>query len=166
MDEPTSNPVILCPECLGPVQIHSDDAPANIHCPHCGSEFDPSAIQAPAEPNLDRLDADRIRQSSRGRRSLWRSRSYCLIAAITCLAGAGELIGDGVPRVKAHQPIRWLIEFLCAIALLPAAGYFLKLARRYTREARTDQRPINLPPPDFTTLSDGSQQARNLEEIR
>jgi hypothetical protein len=110
----------------------------------------------------DHLDSNRIRQMAALRRGAIRSRSYCVVAIGGCLVGAAELTFDGVRDCPA---IRAFIYFLCAIALIWAAAYFFRLARRFHREAKQSAIPPPATPPDFSQLQDGSQIVRNLEEM-
>jgi hypothetical protein len=46
------------------------------------------------------------------------------------------------------------------------AAWCARRASAFTREARTAVRPDPTTVPDFSTLSDGSQRARNLEDVQ
>ena len=110
----------------------------------------------------DHLDSNRIRQMAALRRAAIRTRSYCVIAIGGCVVGAAELIFDGVRRWPEFRAFLYLFF---ALLLLGAAFYFLRLAMRFHREAKQSAIPPPLTPPDFSQLQDGSQIARNLEEM-
>jgi hypothetical protein len=117
----------------------------------------------------DHLDSNRIRQMAALRRAAIRTRSYCVIALCGCIVAAAELIFDAIRdwpspfRFRAIWPP--LIYLICTILLLIAAVYFLRLALGYHREAKQTAIPPPTTPPDFSQLQDGSQIARNLEEM-
>ena len=117
----------------------------------------------------DHLDSKRIRQMAALRRAAIRTRSYCVIALSGCIVGAAELIFDAIRDWPSPFRLRaiWLplIYLVCTILLLMAAIYFLRLALRYHREAKQSSIPPPTMPPDFSQLQDGSQIARNLEEM-
>jgi H+/Cl- antiporter ClcA len=117
----------------------------------------------------DHLNSNRIRKMAALRRGAIRSRSYCLIALGGCVAGAAELIFDAVRRWPAPVDLRGVAissaYSLCAALLLALGGYFLRLGRRFHREARQSAIPPPAQPPDFSTLQDGSQIAKNLEDV-
>ena len=54
---------------------------------------------------------------------------------------------------------------LAAAAAVVGSGYFVRSVMRLTREIRASFLTDPPTPPDFSTLSDGSQQWRNLDEI-
>jgi hypothetical protein len=97
------------------------------------------------------------------RRAAIRTRSYCLIAVGGCIVGAAELIFDGVRRWP--RLITWLY-WLCAAGLVALGVHFARMAVRYHRETKQSAIPNPTAPPDFTNLQDGSQFAKNLEEIK
>lgn len=115
------------------------------------------------------LDGLRIRQYTALRRGAFRARSYALIGVIACVF-CGILL---LLITVAHARIRGFgaIPIGCALAACAAfalAYHFVHRVRELNEEIRT---PAPLPPtppggPDFSTLSDGSQHWKNLEDIR
>jgi uncharacterized membrane protein YcjF (UPF0283 family) len=122
----------------------------------------------PTPPHDDReheLDGLRIRQLSALRRSAYRARSFAIIVAVACLVVGIQLTVNAFAAAAATY--RALFAALAVLALLGAI-HFARRVAALQRELRT---PPPMPPeppggPDFSTLSDGSQQWKNLEDIR
>jgi hypothetical protein len=114
----------------------------------------------------DELDASRIQKIAKLRRAAIRSRSYCIIALIFCVVAALQLIYAAIHRYKSGVGgLTTFSFFIDAAAFLFAAGYCAVLAGRFHREARLPPPALPDQPPDFSKLSDGSQRARNLDQI-
>jgi hypothetical protein len=117
----------------------------------------------------DHLNSNRIRQMATLRRGAIRSRSYCVIAVGGCVVGAAEFIFDAFRRWPVPANLRGvlvaILYLLCSLALLVLGGYFLRLSIRFHREAGQSALPPPAAPPDFSQLQDGSQIARNLEDM-
>ena len=136
-----------------------DDAPDDADA---GSE-------AAAVPETRTINANRVRQLSALRRGAYRTRSYCVIAAVVCGVAILQL---AVLTVRHVRLAGWGVRpagYVCgALAAAMAAAYFYRRAAELTQELR--QRPAALAeppvPPDFSTLSDGSQSWKNLEQMR
>jgi hypothetical protein len=115
------------------------------------------------------LNSTRIRQMAALRRSAYRTRSYCLIAIIACLVISADLIYYGIQRLRHHPtPIGILIAiayFAAAIALLVLAAHFKRLAIKFHQESKKSILEDPTTPPDFSQLQDGSQIAKNLEDM-
>ena len=145
---------------------HQDPADA-------GSDaFDYAAPDTPADRAgdfADELDGLRIRQLSALRRGAYRARSYAIIGAAAGFVVAVQLVIMTVAYVRAHGWGRWPTGYvLFAAAAVMMGCFFARRALEIHREIRT---PVELPPPppggpDFSTLSDGSQQWKNLEDIK
>ena len=134
--------------------------------------FDYAAPDTPddrAGDFADELDGLRIRQLSTLRRGAYRARSYAIIGAVAGFVVAIQLVIMTVPLVRARGWGRWPIGYvLFAAAAVMIGAYFTRRALEVHREIKT---PAPLPPtplggPDFSTLSDGSQQWKNLDDIR
>jgi predicted Zn finger-like uncharacterized protein len=185
-----------CPGCGTRVAgdpVAADDG--TVHCPACGQMFaaasdetaafptppdaadtDPDALHdaypvTPADRAGDiaeELDGLRIRQVTTLRRGTSRARSYAVIGAIVCLVASVKLVLMTIDYVRAGgwglTPVGYL---LFVGVLLMLAGYFGGRALELHRELQT---PPPLPPvegePDFSTLSDGSQHWKNLDDIQ
>lgn len=189
--EPTDPPAApACPGCGQPVPA---DAPAEyglLQCPWCGAQFfapasddgpgaesghpgegpDDAGIDTPPDRRGDftaELDGLRVRQIAALRRGGYRERSYCVIAAVALGVVAVQLVILAAQHARSAgwgaRPVGYVM--FAAFALL-AAGYFVRRIVRLTRELK---RSAIAPPahePDFSTLSDGSQQWKNLEGMR
>ena len=184
----------VCPACgaaFDPAASPAAGAPvrALLQCPACGEQFfavtesdeddgaevedadDPQrrAGRGGAGPDTEELDGLRIRQVSVLRRGAIRAQSYCIIAAGGCLVGAGQLVFMTVKHVRERgwekKPVGYVIF---AVLALMAATYFWRLVVEYARELRRPGPEAERPEaePDFSTLSDGSHQWKNLEKLR
>ena len=150
---------------------HADDAPDPLADALEYETPDAPVIDVPHTPDAceDELDGLRIRQLAALRRGAYRARSYALIGAVASVVVAIQLVLMTVAYVRARgwglYPIGY-VQAACVAALLGV--YFGRRALALHREIQT---PARLPPeppegPDFSTLSDGSQQWKNLEDIR
>ena len=115
------------------------------------------------ERELSRL---RVRQLSALRRAAYRTRSYCVIGAVGCAVAAVKL----VLMTSAHAHARgWglrpVLYVLAAAAALAGVRFFFGRAAGLTRELNRPAQTDPDSPPDFSTLSDGSQHWKNLEEL-
>jgi hypothetical protein len=186
-DEPTpTSPldvgVYTCPHCQQPVAIDPDERTLSgpfIPCPYCGTEFavasedDPteqeSAERAQAEQTEKaELDAMRIRQVSAARRAAIRARSWLLIGVVGCLVGAGQCIWKARELHRREQQLGTaaIVLIVIAVALFPATAFF---ARRWLAIGRELAAPLldePTTPPDFSTLGDGTQHWKNLEDVQ
>ena len=173
-----------CPRCGGQLPPSlADGRPAQ--CPHCGAEFSvPTEPLAASPGSLDyalpdtppdrqgdfaqELDGLRIRQVATLRRGTARARSYLVIGTIGSVVAAVNLVWMTAKHVRGYgwglTPVGYL---MFAFVVLALAVYFGRRALALHREL---QAPAPLPPvegePDFSTLSDGSQHWKNLEDIR
>ena len=125
--------------------------------------------EANANDDVGELDSLRMRHIVVIRRAAMRSRTYCIVGAGGCLIGAIKLILMTVAEVRRFGwHLRQISFVLFAVAAFFGVSYFLGRAAHWNRESRRSAADTSddLPPPDFSTLSDGSQHARNLEDIR
>ncbi len=126
---------------------------------------------APAPRETDDLDGVRIRQITLLKRAAYRSRSYAHVLALSCLIGAGKCVWNVVSAIRNPDPDRMTAYGVVALWMAAAAACvylttrFYRRAERFRREAETTMLPAPATPPDFTPLSDGSHQWRNLERI-
>ncbi len=114
----------------------------------------------------DELSALRIRQLSALRRGAYRTRSYWIIAACALFVVSIKLVAMTIRHVRHFgwqpRPIGYLIAMAAALI---AAGHFV--ARIIELNHEVSQSALTEPDeePDFSTLSDGSQQWKNLEQM-
>jgi hypothetical protein len=113
---------------------------------------------------LDRLKVARL---AAVRRAAIRARSYCLVGFYACLVSAADLVWMAVWRIVAlRQIVRPSLYAIAALGLIWFGCHLLKKSRAFAREAAQslpDSPPDN---PDFTNLGDGSQIARDLENMK
>jgi hypothetical protein len=173
-DEPS--PLTLnCPHCNGALEAACADQPQLVTCPYCNQDIvlpafgasaqmpgpsldsQPFVIDESPQPpeNDDELDALRIRRISLLRRSAYRSRSYCLIGAALCAVAAVQLICNTVQHVRR---VGWGLKPLAYLVAIPL-GFLLAL-RLYRRSVQLKREA------DQSSLSDGTHQWKNLEDLR
>jgi DNA-directed RNA polymerase subunit RPC12/RpoP len=171
-----------CPHCEQPVEAEPEHADEPLVCPHCGAEFvvepvdvDPpphgyAADDAESSPDRDRelLNNLRIRQISLEKRALLRQRSIRVAGGFACILLAAQLLWIAIRDLRAEGVTLQPIVFIVATGVLGIGAIVLfrsarRLRQQFEQKAPQDQ---ELPPPDFTNLSDGSQHWKNLEEIR
>jgi hypothetical protein len=180
-------PTIPCPSCGEPVS----PAPTPIQqCPHCGEQFfvegDPDESDEDQEAremieqrimrDRERLDDRHIKVIQLEKRGLYRSRTWMLVIAGLLVGVAGQLVWLGVRQwagtdatgdapAQAPDPQRGAAYFVIAAGLVVFSVRFFRRARRYLQEARAMTLPEPTTPPDFSTLSDGSQIVDNLRSM-
>lgn len=150
-----------------------------VHCPSCGvafvvaaedgttalpDELEQEHAKAAREQELDGL---RIRQVSRVRRAAIRARSYCMVVVTGCAVGIVDLLWRAVRRLGYEpfmaRPVSYLIF---AVALAWLGGVFLRRANAFADEIRDQRLPDPDTAPDFSSLGDGSQVLKNLEQLK
>lgn len=177
-----------CPACGLAVERSPDSGPL-IQCPYCGEQFYPPVVgefdvaeddqPSPREdPAADEreLSALRIKQVVTLRRGAYRTRTYWIVGTAGCVFAAMQLVIYACPDLTARRPksitlIDGCYLFFALIAMFGAVKFFERVIS-VQREINADLRARELEEleaakhePDFSTLSDGSQQARNLEQI-
>jgi hypothetical protein len=164
----------LCPHCGQPVPATAVATGPFITCPHCGQEFALPASDAPEPTTAEiqeeaeaQMDAMRVHALARGRRATIRVRSWLIVATVGCIAIAGELIRKSVVALHALGRLssRTVIFFIFAAASLLAAAWLGRRAMAITRELAKPLLDEPETPPDFSTLSDGSQHWKNLDQM-
>jgi DNA-directed RNA polymerase subunit RPC12/RpoP len=179
---PPAPTVYQCPECGEDVAATPGAVARLIDCPACEERFlipaengstvipeDPEPTdeerEAKAESELDGL---RMRHVVVVRRAAMRSRTYAIIGAAGCLLGVAKLAIMTWKETRGGTAWGlWPVTYVgVAIAALFGAAYFLRRAAHWQRESLAGKIPDPETPPDFSTLSDGSQHARNLEDLR
>jgi hypothetical protein len=140
----------------------TSDLEAALH-----SVIDDTAEAVAAEP-ADQLNSVRIQQLTTLRRGAIRSRSWYLIGTIVAYVAAIELVFKTVQYIRyEHNWGLWPSIFvLGAIGSGTAGRFFLRRCIQFHREIQMPMLDDPATPPDFSTLGDGSQQWKNLEEMR
>ena len=168
----------VCPQCDRAVEVNPDSVEPFMQCPHCGGQFaiivdepasvDPETREADEWARDAELDGLKIRQLSNARRALIRLRTYLFIACVLGTVGGVQLVIKAVQRVR-HEHV-WDLRTIGFIAFAAVcfmlAVYFLNRMAEMNRELRRPLLEDPTTPPDFSMLSDGSQHARDLEDIR
>jgi uncharacterized membrane protein YidH (DUF202 family) len=119
-----------------------------------------------SDPCEDELNGLRIRQLAALRRAAYRSRSYCIIAMVVCAVGIVQIIHELIlGRRTGATAMRQSAYVAAAFALLLLGIQCLRWARHFHAEAKRSRLTDPAAPPDFSNLSDGTQRARNLENM-
>lgn len=167
----------VCPGCDVVIAAEAGDV-ARVHlCPGCGQPILIPAIDGStevpeeteeAEPaEDDQINRLRVRQVTRERRSLIRSRSHALIGVGLCVVAAGELLLYAIRARRHHEPWIWpAIYLLLVVALLWLAWRLGRVAINLHRQSKVELLNDPATPPDFSTLQDGSQFVENLRKMQ
>jgi uncharacterized Zn finger protein (UPF0148 family) len=180
MTDPAPSPQprpFLCPNCGQPFES-SDASDGIVSCPHCGQQVSFAPEEAlrsetisddgpapPDEPDDGDLSGMKIKQISALRRGAYRTRSWLMIGAISCAVGAAQLVYLAIQARRAGLRLTPLGELLTAILALLLGVYFIRRAVEVHREIQQSRLEEPTTPPDFSTLSDGSQRWTNLEKM-
>jgi len=150
-----------------------------LQCPACREllitagntleyESRPDELHVPSTDE-DELSHLRIMQISTLRRTAARSRSYFIIGAGFCLIAAIELgmrvASELHRRDQLMQRNSIALQSLAALAAIWGLWHFTRRIIAMTRELSQSMLDEPTRPPDFSTLSDGSQPIRDLEEM-
>jgi hypothetical protein len=176
----------ICPDCGQPVGESARVGPVLI-CPHCGGQFFPPTEDTAEDAEDDASDGNargsaasdeelrelRIRQFSTLRRTAYRTRSYFIVGTSACLIVAIQLMIRGAQTLRLvgwhGRPIGYfLAAAACLIGMVEFAIRVARVQRGINADLRArEQEEIEAAKqePDFAPLSDGSQQARNLEQM-
>jgi hypothetical protein len=180
-DEPAQR-LYTCPGCVHEFAVAELPAGGLLACPACGAEFFAVAeVSAEDRAELDRLELDRQVREQRlvgmkqnvvllERRSLFRTRSYVILALAVCVVGSMQLTMFAARRFVYHGLSRRVELYLFAIGVLMVLAWLcVRKIWQLTEELGRPAQKDPVVPPDFSTLSDGSQvrdvAARNLERL-
>jgi uncharacterized Zn-finger protein len=169
-----------CPGCDEEVDVSAEVVGQLVRCPYCNTEFFADAARsgdvvvddtpAPVEdaPPAGELNALRISQLTALRQATLRVRSWWVSGVFLAVITAVDLtVRAG--RYVAHmhgwgiRPTLFSIVALAAVAVAAHAG---RQARRLGDEASRSRLEDPDVEPDFSTLGDGSDRWRHLDEIR
>ncbi len=157
--------VITCLYCGAAVDTDAQGKPP-LQCPQCGElliiDAEEEDSQAHEEPEVAELEEIKIRRVVRERRALVRTRSYYLVILLACMLFSVQLVVRAVQAGSINQVIGYIAgATLLLLIARTMVGKFREISARINRSDL--QEPTT--PPDFTPLSDGSQHARNLEDL-
>jgi hypothetical protein len=171
--------VFTCPHCQREVAVDAIEPHPFITCPYCGGEFaipraepeeqeDSEARRRDEEAREAELDGMKIKQIAAGRRAAIRARSYFWVAMGGCIGVVGELIHTTYQRIAyEHKWDAGTLGFVAgAIAALYGATHFYRHAKAISDELKQPLLRDPQTPPDFSTLSDGTQRWKNLDEMK
>jgi len=184
--EPESTPQLsfACPSCQQAVFV--DAVPENglLKCPHCGGEFFATAVESDEDrEEIQRLELeqrvreDRLVDLKRNkvlleRRSLYRTRTYFIIGMVLFISWAMQLTFYSARRaiIEGEGLSLRVCLYLAAIVVMIFFAYLcLRKILSINAELAEPVQHEPTAPPDFSTLSDGSQRldeaARNLERL-
>ncbi len=121
----------------------------------------------PIDDRAAELDGLRIRQLATLRRAAYRSRSHTIVAMLVCAVAMVQAAIFLVQHLM-HIGFNWRALLYSGILIVGAFGatFFMRRAIALHREATQTHTPAPTTPPDFSTLSDGSQRWKNLEDLR
>ncbi len=171
--------VFTCPHCQQEVAVDAVEPHPFITCPYCGGEFavpraepeeqdEAEARRRDEEAREAELDGMKIKQISAGRRAAIRARTYLWVGIGGCIAIIGELIHKTYQRITYEH--RWDLKAFAfvvgAIAALYGTGYFYRHAAAIGEELKQPLLKDPETPPDFSTLSDGTQRWKDLEDLK
>jgi hypothetical protein len=181
-DDAANNPMpAACPVCGRP--LPRDVVPLGwVQCPACGAQVELVAVpsvepgdeegtpEPPPDPDAA-LNALRVRQIAALRRGGYRTRSYCFVAAAALAVVAAQLAFMGLASYRdSGGRLTWPAIYAVLVLLaLWGCAHFAGRVLRLTNELRQSPTAALPPPehePDFSTLGDGSQQWKNLEDVR
>jgi hypothetical protein len=168
-----------CPGCDEDVDVPSESSGKLVRCPYCNTDFFASVEQSqqvvvddtnPQAAELDReaaFDKLRILKHTRLRMAAIRARSWWLIACILALLLEIDMgIFAVIDGLGFH---RWWSSMV-RLTICVLAGLFARHARRRAAEFKKESEQTALPeptvPPDFSTLNDGRDRWKELENIR
>lgn len=171
-DSDGESQLYACPHCHAELQIAWPPEPF-LRCPECGDEFSLPVEATPPEVPVEvdcnhELDGEHIQRIVLQRRADIRLRSYFLLGAFGCAGAAVTFVYRVVERLFLHQaaPATMIVYLGLAAAAIAFTSYFWIRARRLTLELNKPLLPDPVTPPDFSQLSDGSQQVKALEELQ
>lgn len=161
---------ILCSGCGREIPADSTGQIPAL-CAHCGAMRIIDDVEEPAAeasaPNEAELEERRIRQIVRSRRAAVRMRGWYIVGMLACVILAAQQLGWFVTAVvRDARGAQQVARIPLALVLLAGAVSLRKRVRRLTAELRRHGLSEPTTPPDFTSLSDGSQQVRNLEKLK
>ena len=164
-----------CPHCSTTFHLPAEPADRVLECPACRAQF-----FAPADEHwLDyegtrRDDADRedelsgghIKQVAALRRNLYRTRSWSIVGSIALIVGAAQLVGMTFGYTMylgwGVRPVGYVVA---AVGCLLASRVLLRRVSEINGELKEMALDEPATPPDFSTLSDGSQRWKALEGL-
>lgn len=177
---PEGDGALECPSCGQCVDAQPSLVAYSVECPACGQPFIVPSVdgsteidqvdeqaQAREQEREHELDALRMRHIVGQKRAAMRSRTYAIAGAVGCVIGGIKLVLMAIHHIRARGWEMRPIGFILAAGLAVVGMiYCIERASHYNRESRAQLLPDPDKPPDFSTLGDGNQRWKNLEDIR
>ena len=176
---PPDNERFRCPGCEEEVDVPVEAVDRLVRCPYCNTDFFASeemsretvvddTDEAAGRTRDDEINAVRVRHFSALRMAAIRTRSWWIVGATIAVLAAVEFFAKAaLIAMDNHRWGGW--STLCA-AVVVAAVWFARFAWRQVRQIQTeiDRPTLTDPdtPPDFSTLGDGRDAWKRLENIR
>jgi len=178
---PQDSLITHCPRC-GDEFLVSEQS-SILQCPACGEQFFPpetpevpSESTESAEPkpsSEEELSGMRIRQISVMRRAAYRTRSYYIIGLGACVVIAIQLclmIVRSIREEHLHFRTSSLFAFtaycLFLIGAIAGGFFFARRLLELQQEIRQSLQKEPAAQPDFSSLQDGTQHIRELEQMQ
>jgi hypothetical protein len=169
-----------CPGCGEEVDVAMQVLGRLVRCPYCSTDFFASHEQShlavvddssPATEQADReiaFDKLRIKNYTALRMSAIRARSWWVIALCMLILVTVDMLGKAVIFLWVLRT--WGIRPTVFVGVAAIAGMLARHAKRRTDEFQREIERSALPepttPPDFSTLSDGRDRWKDLENVR
>ena len=179
-ESPAAADRLTCPGCQEQVDIPPESAHQLVRCPYCNTDFFASHEQAhllvvddtpPNSAEIDResaFDKLRIENYTALRMGAIRARSWWTIAQWMSILIVLDMLGKTIIEVSTLR--QWGIFPTLRTAVVITGCFFARHAHRRAAEFKReiDRSALAEPtvPPDFSTLSNGSDRWKNLEDVR
>ena len=179
-DPQASSPRLACPGCGEEVEVSPESAGQLVRCSYCNTDFFASKEQshlqvvddtAPAQAEQDReiaFDKLRIEHFTALRMGAIRARSWWLIAMCMCALIVLDMLGKVIVEISVNH--HWGLWPTLRVGLAIAAGFSAKhayqRAAQFKKEIDKSAIPEPTTPPDFSTLDNGSDRWKDLENVR
>jgi len=170
----------VCPGCGEKVEVAAESAGKLVRCSYCNTEFfasveqahlpvvddtEPQTTEADRENTIDRL---RIDNYTALRMGAIRARSWWIIGFFLAILVVLNMLGNTIIYVWVlHRWDIWpTMQTAGCILAVMFARHAYRRAADYKREI--DHSALSEPttPPDFSTLDNGSERWKHLENIR
>jgi hypothetical protein len=168
-----------CPGCEEEVDVSPQAAGRLVRCPYCNTDFFASEEQSHAEvvddtdnelverDRAEAFDKLRIENYTALRMSAIRARSWWLIGFVLSLLVLLDMLAKITLHLMAHSWGWWpTIDLLVLLIAGRCAFHSFKRAEEFKREIGKSAIPEPTTPPDFSTLSNGQDRWKHLENVR
>ena len=138
-------------------RLHDDAAEDDLF-----EQPQPGGATAPAQE----LDELRIRQVATLRRALYRSRSHAIVVMVALVVVAVQLGWMTYSSWRRANPKLAVALGVAGVGCIVGAHHFYRRAAALHQEAKQTLLVEPSDAPDFSSLGDGSQRWKDLEELR